>query len=347
MPKHTQHDSPRKNRFIGAVQSGLSITKAAADNNISRTAGSDIWHKFLETGSTHNLPCSGRPTKVTPRMTRSLVQKAKKNRRKPLPALGKEMTPTLSGSTVRRVLHKEGLHRRKARKVVYLKHAHKVARRKWAKDCKEFTEENWERIIWSDESYIYIGDDQGTVWVTRAPDEEYDEDCVIPTFKQSSIRLMVWGCIMHKKKGPLVILEYPGGRGGGMTADRYQEQVLDKVLYNYYLRMSEEKGMVLFQQDGASSHTAKSTRAWFERNGIEIFPHPVSSPDLSPIEPVWKKLKALIRSRPHIPSSLDELKIAVREAWDQITDEDVEAHTKHMGDRVTAVLGAKGGHTKF
>lgn len=145
---------------------------------------------------------------------------------------------------------------------MYLKHAHKVAQRKWAKDCKEFMDEDWERIIWSDESYIYIGDDRGTVWVTRAPDKEYDEDCVIPTFKQSSIHLMVWGCIMHRKKGPLVILEYPGGRGGGMTADRYQEQVLDKVLYNYYLRMSEEKGMVLFQQDGASSHTAKSTRVW-------------------------------------------------------------------------------------
>ena len=41
------------------------------------------------------------------------------------------------------------------------------------------------------------------------------------TFKQSSIRVMVWGCIMNGQKGPLVVLEYPGGKGGGMNSSRY------------------------------------------------------------------------------------------------------------------------------
>jgi hypothetical protein len=154
------------------------------------------------------------------------------------------------------------------------------------------------------------------VWVTRAVDEAYDEDCVVPTFKQSPICLMVWGCIMHGDKGPLVVLEYLGGRGGGMMADRYQEQVLDKVLYNYYLWKSEERGMgmVIFQQDGTSSHTAKSTVAWLDRNRIETFPYTASSPDLSPIKSLWKKLKSLIHSCSHIPTSLHKRKTAVLES---------------------------------
>ena len=53
-------------------------------------------------------------------------------------------------------------------------------------------------------------------------------DCGVGlTFKQSSIWIMVWTCIMQGYKGPLVVLDYPGGRGRGMTADRYQTLVLE------------------------------------------------------------------------------------------------------------------------
>lgn len=92
----------------------------------------------------------------------------------------------------------------------------------------------------------------------------------------------------------MVVLEYPGGRGGGMTAVRYQEQVLEKVLHDFYMEMTEERGQVLFQQDGAPSHTAKSTCHWLELNDIEQMPHPSGSPDLNPIEPLWHTFKQLI-----------------------------------------------------
>ena len=36
----------------------------------------------------------------------------------------------------------------------------------------------------------------------------------------------------------------------------------------------------------------------------------------------------------------------IKSWWDQITEEDIEAHVKHMKDRVLAVLKANGGHTK-
>ena len=62
-----------------------------------------------------------------------------------------------------------------------------------------------------------------------------------------------------------------------MTADQYQVQVLEQVLFDYYWRKSEEKGQVVFQQDGAPSHCAKSTTAWLNRNHIEIFPLPANS----------------------------------------------------------------------
>ncbi|KAF8158854.1 hypothetical protein BJ912DRAFT_866307, partial [Pholiota molesta] len=71
-------------------------------------------------------------------------------------------------------------------------------------------------------------------------DEELFKDCLVPTFKQSPIHVMVWGCIIGGEKGPLIALDYPGGRGGGMNSARYQEQVLDGAFLDFYCRMVQK-----------------------------------------------------------------------------------------------------------
>lgn len=280
------YNSPKKNRFIVSVQSGLKVTQAARLHGIPQSTASSLWHKFKETGSTHAKPQTGHPFKVTPHLTHEIVRESKKHRRLPLRNLGNTLTTKLSTSTVRNVLTHKGHHRRKARKALFLNKAHKMARKAWAVTNKHMTHADWCHVIWSDESYFYIGGNRGTVYVTRSAAEAYDEDCVIPTFSQSPIRLMVWGCIMEGRKGPLVILEYPSGKGGGMTAEQYQNQVLDGPLHDFYQQMSEERGIVVFQEDRALCHRAKSTKAWLKRNSILSFAHPAKSPDLSPIESV-------------------------------------------------------------
>jgi hypothetical protein len=89
------------------------------------------------------------------------------------------------------------------------------------------------------------------------------------------------------------------------------------------------------------------TGRWLDRNEIKIMPHPPGSPDLNPIEPLWHTLKDLIRNRTHIPTTLDELKIAANEAWDQITEADIDKHVNSMEKRVRAVIEAKGSHTCY
>ena len=95
-----------------------------------------------------------------------------------------------------------------------------------AEEFKSFDVHQWKNLIWSDGCYVHLDDHSGHVYVTCHADEEYNENCVIPTFKQSSMWVMVWGCIMKGRKGPLAVLEYPGGRGGGMTGQRYMSSRL-------------------------------------------------------------------------------------------------------------------------
>jgi hypothetical protein len=171
--------------------------------------------------------------------------------------------------------------------------------------------------------------------------------CTIPTFKQSSLRIMVWGCVMYGRKGPLIVLEYPGGRGGGMNSKCYQDQVLQGMLKRFYNKEKRRVPSLLFQQDSAPSHTSKSTLKWFKTNRIKLFEHPAASPDVSVVEPCWGHMKRHIRARPHPPTSLDELKQAAYEAWDALDVATINHYVDRMPKVIHTVIKARGGNTPF
>jgi hypothetical protein len=100
-------------------------------------------------------------------------------------------------------------------------------------------------VAFSDECYIYLGDRHSRIYVTRRSDEQLEEDCLVPTFKQCSVRTMVWGVVMSGQKGPLVILEYPGGKRSGMNLKRYQEQVLEGVFLHFHAQMTDKRRTVM------------------------------------------------------------------------------------------------------
>ncbi|KIJ97348.1 hypothetical protein K443DRAFT_105805 [Laccaria amethystina LaAM-08-1] len=111
--------------------------------------------------------------------------------------------------TIRCVLHHAGYHRRVAMKVPFLTKLHKHARMGWAHLYHCYKQQQWSKIIWSDEAYIHLSDNRGHIFITHCADEEYLEDCLVLTFKHSPVRVMVWGCIIQGRKGPLIVLEYP------------------------------------------------------------------------------------------------------------------------------------------
>jgi hypothetical protein len=207
--------------------------------------------------------------------------------------------------------------------------------------------QDWGQVAFSDECYIYLGDSHGRTYVTRQPNKHLKEECLVLTFKRSLVSIMVWGVIMSGQKGPLVILEYPGGKGNGMNLKKYQEQVPEGVFLDFHAQMKAKRGAVIFQQDNAPSHMSKSTKQWFKSHDIPLLYHPPSSPNLNPIEPVWHKLKSHLQRLPHPASILDQLKAAVIHVWDELPIKDVDKHVNTMPACVKAVFTAKGGHTRF
>ena len=77
-----------------------------------------------------------------------------------------------------------------------------------------------------------------------------------------------------------------------------------------------------FQHYLAPDRNAKSTKTWFTTYGIQVLSWPANSPDLNPIENLWrisKKRMPVCR-----PITLEQLKASIKQAWSSITPGDCQ-----------------------
>jgi transposase len=131
---------------------------------------------------------------------------------------------------------------------------------------------------------------------------------------------MVWGAIAYGKKWPLLRLPLApsvasGGKrtkAEGLNGEKYAEWVIRGRLAHINEEMALQAGRehgrgVEVVEDGAPSHKSKlAARAREEANIRSLF-HPPSSPDLNPIEAIWRTLKLRVgRIRPRA-TTLDQL----------------------------------------
>ena len=118
---------------------------------------------------------------------------------------------------------------------------------------------------------------------------------------------------------------------------------LEKTLIPEMKKMSGRKGYI-FQQDGATSHTAKSVIDYLEKAVPELLPPdywPPSSPDLNPLDyGIWSVLKNNVYSVKI--QSMGHLKRRIRECWKEIPQETINKTIDRFRARVSTMVAAKG-----
>jgi hypothetical protein len=153
---------------------------------------------------------------------------------------------------------------------------------------------------------------------------------------------MVWGCIAYNQKGPLFFM--PKDQRSGKD---YVELVMEGPLLGFYSEMCEERGLVMVMEDGAPIHRSNVAKQFQDSYSLQTIYHPAQSPDMNPIEHIWRLLKERVNKHPQISANVKQLKEALLEEWDLIDMETINRLIESMPERVKALQEAKGGSMRY
>lgn len=181
------------------------------------------------------------------------------------------------------------------------------------------------------------------------PHEQWNKELVnIKLHGKASISIMVWAAIFTGGRTELIVMVHDEeAKRKGFSAKSYIKALEEGLLPVYF-------GDRVFQQDNARIHTAEIVENWFMEHGIEVIEWPPHSPDLNPIEHVWKALKGhLTKITPNLQAfknnkaSIAFIKAQLQIAWNAIPQEQTDHLIMSLPRRLKAVIKAKGWYTKY
>ncbi|GFY12502.1 transposable element Tcb2 transposase [Trichonephila clavipes] len=154
---------------------------------------------------------------------------------------------------------------------------------------------DWQKVVFSDESWFVWGTDDNRVREWRRPGERYHSPHIVLRHTPRTAGVMVWGAIAYDSRSTLIVIL------GTLTGQRY----VDDILRPHVGPFLNGLPVAIFQHDNARPHTARvaqdflrpfQTLLWLAR-----------SPDLSPVEHARDQLKR------QMPSchSVHDLELAV------------------------------------
>ncbi|GFW09150.1 transposable element Tcb1 transposase [Trichonephila clavipes] len=147
-----QHlDAFTRDRIIGKLEEGRSVTSVAAEFGIAHNIVSRLWRQFQTTGTAIRWFSSGRPRGTTPADDRYIVLQARRNRRQTTGEIARHTTQAtgrpISRFTVVRRLHGGGLFARRPVRSVPLTPVHRRRRSLWCREHWNWRDNEWGRVI--------------------------------------------------------------------------------------------------------------------------------------------------------------------------------------------------------
>ncbi|GFS98838.1 transposable element Tcb2 transposase [Trichonephila clavipes] len=299
-------DAFTRGRIIGKLEEGRSVTSVAAEFGIDYSIARRNRQQTAGEIARHTTQATGRP---------------------------------ISCFTVARRLHGDGLFARRSVRCVPLTPAHRRRRSLRHREHRNWRDNEWGRVLFTDESRFSLSSDSHRILIWRERGSRNHPSNIIERDRYGSHGVLVWGGIMLGSRTDLHNFD-----SGSVNGTRYCNEIL---LSHVRLFRGAMGLQFLFMDDNAPCHRTVAAEQLLESEDIERMDWPARSLDLNPIEHVWDFLGLRLAARTLPPVTIRELRLALQDEWAAMPQQLIDTLILSMDRRCETCLAVRGDHIPY
>ena len=257
----------KKAEIKALLEAEFSQRYVANKLGVSKTCVLHVAKKLKEKLPLLHSPGQGRRKISTTTDDRNLLRLCKKDRTKSSKELSSEFLLSngkrLSAQTIRRRHLDMGYKSYTVKRKPVLKPAQQKARLSFALEHQYWSQE-WNNIIWSDESHFEVLNSKNRVVVRRLPRESNEPFNFMPRVQGGGGSVSVWGCMSGGARGPLVIYS------GNLNSRAYIQLIEEALSMFIDNTFDSSNKQWQFMQDSAPPHRSAYSIKWFKNHKIPL-----------------------------------------------------------------------------
>ncbi|GFU12682.1 transposable element Tc3 transposase [Trichonephila clavipes] len=188
-----QNQEHQRNRIIGKLEEGRSVTSVAAEFGIAHSIVSRLWRQFQTTGTAIRGFVSGRSRGTTPADDRYIVLQARRNKRQTAGEIARHTTQP----------------------------AHRRRRSLGCREHRNWRDNEWGRVLFTDESRFSLSSDSHRILIWRERGSRNHPSNIIERDRYRGRDVLVWGGIMLESRTDFHIFD-----AGSVNGTRYCNEIL-------------------------------------------------------------------------------------------------------------------------
>ncbi|GFX76751.1 transposable element Tcb2 transposase [Trichonephila clavipes] len=219
----------------------------------------------------------------------------------------------ISRFTVARRLHGGGLFARRPVRCVPLTPAHRRRRSLWCREHRNWRDNEWGRVLFTDESRFSLSSDSHRIFIWRERGSRNHPSNIIERDRYGGRDVLVWGGIRLGSRTDLHIFD-----AGSVNGTRY----CNEILLPYVRLFRDAMGLqFLFMDDNAPCHRTVAAEQLLESRRL-------AARTLPPVT-IW------------------ELRLALQDEWAAMPQQLIDTLILSMGRRCETCLAVRGDHIPY